>query len=476
MPSEFEFDRREFLRRGAAAGFALAAAPLVGCGKDEDPRQERVAIIGAGLAGLTCAYRLQQAGIPSTVFEARADRVGGRCFTARDFADGQVAEHGGEFIDTEHERIRALAMELGLELEDRRAASGDLPEVHGARYFEDRLVESRYLFRGYEAMVRKLRRTSAAQLDSLSASEWLDLNVPAGSDSPLGRSTGAYLVSDYGLEPEELSGASLLGLVGGSGADERFHVAGGNDQVATRMADMLPRDALTMDAPLTSLRATDDGYELEVAGVGALKAERVVLAAPFTTLRDVDLEEAKLSSEKTAAIDELGMATNSKLLLPLRERPEAYGDWSGNVFADHPFQYSWDTSLTQDGRAGLITVYYGGEDGAGLPAPEGGHGSAPPDAVREVLSVLELAAPGIRGGVTGEPMVSNWSLDQWAKGSYAAFEPGQTTDFAEVAGRAEGGIHFAGEHTSIEFQGYLEGAVESGERAAREVAVALRHA
>ena len=84
-------------------------------------------------------------------------------------------------------------------------------------------------------------------------------------------------------------------------------------------------------------------------------------------------------------------------------------------------------------------------------------------------AVLERAAPGISEGFNGRAVASNWSADPWARGSYAAFLPGQTTKYGLVAKRTEGGIHFAGEHTSTNYQGFLEGAVETGERAAREV-------
>ena len=73
---------------------------------------------------------------------------------------------------------------------------------------------------------------------------------------------------------------------------------------------------------------------------------------------------------------------------------------------------------------------------------------------------------------TAAAFAYNWTADPWARGSYAAFLPGQTTRFAPIIKRPEGGIHFAGEHTSVAFQGFLEGAVVSGERAAREVLAA----
>ncbi len=254
-PPPGQLTRRSLLRRGAAAGALLAAGPLAACGGSSPPRREEVVIVGAGLAGLTCAYRLQKAGIEAAVVEARDDRLGGRCFTARGFADGQVGEHGGEFIDTNHLRIQALVDELGLELEDREAAFRALPPTRGARIFEGELQTSPEVYRGYATMLRRLRaeaqRTgydgpydspAAQRFDAGEAQDWLDGNVPGGSGSLLGLATSAYLASEFGLDADELAATSLLYLTEGNsededGSDERFHVAGGNDLIVRGLAE-----------------------------------------------------------------------------------------------------------------------------------------------------------------------------------------------------------------------------------------------
>ena len=95
--TERPLSRRQFLARSAAlGGAALVAGPLgafggsVGSASDKRRQRPGVVVVGAGLAGLTCAYRLHQHGVAASVYEARPDRVGGRCWTAREFADGQV--------------------------------------------------------------------------------------------------------------------------------------------------------------------------------------------------------------------------------------------------------------------------------------------------------------------------------------------------------------------------------------------------
>jgi monoamine oxidase len=162
------------------------------------------------------------------------------------------------------------------------------------------------------------------------------------------------------------------------------------------------------------------------------------------------------------------MGTNSKLLMQFRHRFVRDGRWNGELSTDRPFLDTWDTSLTQRGETGLLTVYSGGSVGAGYSARRA-HGPAPPGVVHETLAALERAVPGIGREFTGRAWLDDWTADPWAHGSYAAFLPGQTTRYSGVIARAEGGVHFAGEHTSVPYQGFLEGAVESGQRCAREV-------
>ncbi len=495
-PPDLTFSRRQFLGRSAALGGALlVAGPLAACGGSSEPApgRRRVAVIGAGLAGLTCAHRLNQRGIPVDVYEARPDRIGGRCWSARGFAQGQVGEHGGEFIDSDHSRIRALVAELGLRLEDRAAWAKRRSGVHSLIYLDGSLRNQGQVLRGFGALKRRLRsdalRTgylssgysspAAHRFDRMTARGWLEANVPGGADSPLGQVVSEYLSEEFGLDAGRLSATNLFYILekpgadpaSSDGSDERFHVHGGNDQVARHLADALPRDSVRLDAPLEALRRRPGGsYGLHFSGIrDEVVADRVVLTTPFTTLRLVDLERSGLSPRKREAIKMLGMGTNSKLLMQFRRRPSHYRRWDGDFVTDRPLLDTWDSSLTQRGGDGLLTVYSGGAVGAGYPVSRA-HGPAPASVVRQTLAVLERAAPGISRDFSGRAWLDEWSADPWSRGSYAAFLPGQTTSFAGAIARPEGGLHFGGEHTSVAYQGFFEGAVESGERCAREVA------
>jgi monoamine oxidase len=447
-----------------------------------------VVVVGAGLAGLACAHRLRRGGIDAAVYEARPDRVGGRCWTAREFAQGQVGEHGGEFIDSDHARMRALVAELGLRLEDGVAWARRRSGAYSRLYLDGALRSYDDVYRDFGTLKRRLRADArraqyagaysgpaARAFDDRTAAEWLDARVPGGGDSLLGRAMREYLSEEFGLDADDLSATNIFYLLEGDrrdidGSDERYHVHGGNDQVPRGLADRLPDGAIRLDAPLEALWHRGDGtYGLRFAGTSAdVIADQVVLALPFTTLRDVDLERASFSRMKRECIDRLGMGTNAKVLMQFRHRPYHEARWDGELATDRPFLDTWDSSLTQAGTMGLLTVYSGGAVGAGYAARRA-HGPAPAAVVRETLGALERAVPGISRDFAGRAWLDDWAADRWAHGSYAAFLPGQTTRYSGVISRAEGNVHFAGEHTSVAYQGFLEGAVESGERCAREV-------
>lgn len=495
-------EHRRVTRRAAVqTGLAAAASLAAGCGPRRPPAtdgragavgddQLPVAIVGAGIAGLTAAYRLTQAGVPVRVFEAQ-NRVGGRMLSLRDrFPDGQVVELGGELIDSNHEHIRALAAEFDIPLDD-LAESPDAIDLEvdffgGVRRSLTEVVEA---YRPVAARVERDLATiggdhdvtfrtplGAAALDRTSLADWLrSVETEAWFRTLL---DVAY-TTEYGLETDEQSVLNLLLWIDPApdpfrvfgDSDERWHTRGGNDRitqalaagVGSRIETGMRLEALRLRPDgLVALTMTRGGTPIDIA------ASHVILALPFTMLREVRLE-ADLTPAKRAAIAELGYGTNAKLMMAFRERlwRTSYRS-NGSVLTDLPFQVTWETSRGQRGAAGVLTNFTGGRQGLRI-----GEDDAAGQAARVVADLARIF-PGIDVLRDGMPEARfHWPTHPYVRGSYAAFRPGQWTAFNGACAEPEGRVHFAGEHCSVVAQGFMEGGCETGERAARDVIAAL---
>lgn len=491
-----QITRREWLRQAAIATTAVvgAAALPLSVGTANAATAPRIVVVGGGLAGLTCAYRLQQAGHRATVYEA-ADRLGGRCWTLRGaFADGQMVERGGELIDQSHAEIRQLAQELGLTLDNLLQAekNGTEPFFHfdGVPYSYTQATND---LKGiWQKLHRDLSEASyptlynsytprGRVLDHMSIVDWINESVPGGVQSKLGQLLDVAYNIEYGAESSEQSALNLLYLLGYRGqgqlrlfgpSNEKYHVRGGNDQIAARLAERLAGQIVTGAALVAIKTNSTGGYTLSFqqgARVRDVVADKVVLALPFTMLRSsVDISRAGFSARKRTAITQMGMGTNSKLHLQFTERHWETLGCNGDTFSDTGYQNTWDVSRAQAGRSGILVNYTGGRVGASFAS-----NSSPTACTQTFLGQAEPVLPGIKARWNGLASLDAWPNYRWTKGSYSCWKVGQYTAFAGVEREWEGNCHFAGEHTSIDFQGYLNGAVESGERAADEIVADL---
>jgi monoamine oxidase len=476
--------RRRFLRNSAGASAALALAACVPMPRTRD--DDDIVIVGAGVAGLTCAYRLRQAGKRVRVFEAQ-ERIGGRMFSLRNhFADAQVCELGGELIDTGHARVRALAAELGLVLDDLSqdptAAAGDIWFANGRRYSETGILAA---FAPLAAAIARDAETipdeeityatpgGVEALDRESMSAWLDRN---GASGWLRTLIEVAYTTEMGLECDEQSALNFLTFIDPGtetfrifgASDERFHVRGGNDQIPHRLGAALGASVETGQV-LEAIRQGADGtYTLSFkrgAGASEVRAKRVVIAVPFTTLRRVRID-VDLSPVKRRAIDALRYGTNAKLMIGFDERIW----WTqhrlgGATYSDLKTQTTWETSRLQPGKAGILTNFVGGrhgiEIGEGTPKTQADAATAQLDAIFPGLSAARANSREAR---------FHWPSFPWTLGSYACFTPGQWTTIRGAIGERAGNLFFAGEHCAFDNQGFMEGGVETGEWAAAEIA------
>ena len=479
--------RRQFLGTSALAAAGAAAAA---CAPMRSSRRAAtgggVVVVGAGIAGLTAAYRLQEQRVPVRLYEAQS-RVGGRMFSLRGhFADSQVVELGGELIDTGHTRIRHLAAELGVVLDDLSredpVLQTDLFWFGGARRSEAEVVDA---FRpvaarieadlgtiGGDGSVSYSEPNGAEALDRLSIAQWLDREGVSGWFRDL---LDVGYTTEYGLEIDRQSALNFLLMIDPNPdpfkifgeSDERFHAHAGNDSIPTELARRL-EGAIETGMVLEAVSQRLDG-SFRCAfrrGDGSVEvdAEHLVLALPFTLLRDVRLD-LELPAVKRRAIAELGYGTNAKLMVGFAQRVWRLAHRSnGSVIAELPFQTTWETSRHQDGAAGVLTNFTGGDHGVEL-----GKGTAAEQAAALVRD-LERVFPGVGAARSGMAEARfHWPSHPWTRGSYASYLVGQWTAICGAEGERVGRLHFAGEHCSLEAQGFMEGGCETGEAAALEI-------
>jgi monoamine oxidase len=483
------WSRRRFLGTAAIA----AAGTTIGLPRiaRAEEHELRVVILGAGAAGLTCAYRLQQSGIAATILEA-SPRVGGRMYSLQNFfPDDQTAELGGELIDTDHHAIRNLARELGVELIDLTY----LDQSNGHDYFIDGKVyksDSAWIeaFRPVaEAVRRDLGENDencevtwdsgtarGKELDAMSVAEWLDRNHITGT---IRKVIEAAYVGEFGLQLEEQSALNLLCAVGTTPdtfgifgeSNERFRCRTGNGTIPVRLSQELQQD-VDLGTVVEAIRNRNGGFEIAVRRGGTaatIAADLLVTTIPLTVMRKLDLRNLDLTPAQRGTIMNQGYGTNSKMMVGLDARPWVAMNVTAYTFSDLPFQACWDTSRGQRGQHAILTNFTGGRQGLRV-------GEGPlQDRAREFVTQADQVFPGTAAAYTGKAVRQIWPTYEYSQGSYTCYRPGQYQRYYGALAEPHGRLFFAGEHT-VEESGFMNSAVESGERAAKEVLRAMGRA
>jgi monoamine oxidase len=498
--AERERERRAVSRRRFLAMSAGAASiPLLAACGEETPgpgpgdEKPTVAIVGGGIAGVHCAYRLKKLGVDATIYDA-GKRLGGRMFTDRTtFPDGMHCELGGELIDTGHQTMRDLAVELGLELYDYNDDDPSLRTLVANIGGKD-LTEQEILM-GFAPIAAKIdtalatltdqddlfvyynKHNGGEALDALSISAWLDSIGASGDIRTL--LEVAYNI-EYGLETNECNVLNLMLLISTDtmklelfgDSDERFHTKLGNDSFPTLLAKSLTAEQIELETSLQAISEASDGrYVLDFQQGGAAKqvtADHVVLALPFSMLRKVDVK-LELSAPKKSAIAEMGYGTNAKLMAGFSSRPWRENHTSnGETFTDLPYQATWETSRLQPGKSGIITNFTGGKLGVAI-----GNGT-PEERLQDFLTQFDKVFTGAKAASNGKVARMHWPTSPLVLGSYSSYKVGQYTKFAGSEQERFKNVHFCGEHTSLDAQGYMEGGAATGAMAAAEIAADLK--
>lgn len=483
-------------RRDVLAGLAaMGLAPAFGQPADAAvSKTSRIAIIGAGLAGLVALDRLVAAGFDATIYEARG-RIGGRVLTSAGLPEaGLYVEDGAHLVNTNHGDILALAKRFNIGLIDRGAMTArERFVVDGREVAEAELIAE---FRPLAARIAEDAGAvdtdfdrHAPLFDAMSVQRYLD--AAGAAASPRARALiDATIRTEFGSEPSEVSALELffnlpaindekVALI--SGSDERYSLAGGSSTIPRALAEpLMPR--IKTGHALVSVRRQGKTVVLAFANGQSVTADRVIITVPAQILRTIDFGDT-LPPAWQALTQELSCGRNEKINAGYATRPweplvgAGGAAWAVRTGEPGLFSEFWGASVGQDAvPQGVLTWFFGGHQVSALQdlGPEG------------ILRACEREiAPAIPGLAARSLRRTAWAADPYAQGAYSRFLPGQLTRYAahfwaeDDDGKVtpplpSGPILFAGEHLSDAHTGYMNGAAQTGRLAAEQLIGARR--
>ncbi|HMV82360.1 MAG TPA: FAD-dependent oxidoreductase [Blastocatellia bacterium] len=480
-------NRRTFLKRSLAAAAVSTFQPNAN-NEFRQSGSKKVIVLGAGLAGMVAAYELIQAGHDVTVLEART-RSGGRVWTLRDdYPEGIYAEAGATNVFDNHAWTMKYLKLLGVALEPMESSSGAaLYHLRGKRVLlkqgnpvdwplelrADEKGRSRAeLWSKYVAPVlRELGDlesvgwppASLNRFDRISFTEFLRQQ---------GASPGATEILKLGLADQLGDGAdttSALNLLREAALratlKQAFFIRGGSDTFTKAFAAKLG-DRIHYGLPAMRIEQNARGVRITCRQADShqnFAADYLICAIPFSVLKTVEVSPG-FSTTKQQVIAQLGNTSVVRVFLQTRRRFWLDEGLTGSATTDLPIMTAYDKAHYLPGTRGMLEAYVAGEKARKLAAMTA--------AERLALTVkqLEQCLPGLAQHYEGGASVC-WDQEEWSRGAYAWFKPGQMETWLPHFASPEGRVHFAGDHLSP-WPGWMNGALQSGYRAAREVSQA----
>ncbi len=440
-------------------------------------KKKKVAIIGAGISGLVCAYELNKQGYEVELFEAR-DRIGGRIHTLRSCFDHNLyAEAGAMAISDRDKYVHRYVEEFNLPLASR------LPLHQSLSFYLDQQIipidampqncpyplnpqeQSWEMYNFWIKVLRPLLATiSPEDLKELTSEKCIEYDKMSFRE----------LLHKLDLSPGaiKLMQTSLLHLIGGSfdelsalsimiyalkstHSKQSFTIIGGNDQLCKHLAKPL-QNHIHLNSPVTHIDQTSKQIVLTTAHQ-QYTADHLILSVPLPLLNQITFTPT-LSQEKQTAIAEIPYTTISRHFIQYEKHPE---EKINMVIADDPHAWLEDHTFHQQSTRGILEVHTSGKSAKHYQQ------LSPEKRKKHTLSKLKPIYPKLETLYEKERFIC-WDDEPYSRGAYCYYKPGQITDHLPHIKKPEGKLHFCGEHTSLYFAS-INGAIESAHRVLEEI-------
>ncbi len=438
-----------------------------------------VVVVGAGLSGLCAARKLRANGASVVVVEAR-DRVGGRTITET-IGNGSF-DLGGQWIGPEQKRVHQLVDELGLDTTPTYVDGKKVLEVEGKvstykRSIASMSVPNLIQLTGAMSYVNRVRKRvspsspmateGAEALDGETLETWRSRIVKSAK---INRVIDATVRTIFGTEARDLSalyflmhinaGGGLLNLTEARGGAQQDGIVGGAQKLSVRLAQELG-DAVVLNTPVRKLIQGTDGIDA-VSEHRSIGGKYAVVAVPPTLAGRIEYEPS-VSVGRDQLTQRFAMGSVVKVIVTYEFAFWREAGFSGEaVSSDGPLSVVYDSTSHDDRQPALVGFIVGAQARQWSTQPMA-------DRQRRVTAALARYFGDAANGFSDYREL-DWGMEQWSRGGPAgSLPPGVLTHSFAHLRKPEGRIHWAGSEAATEWIGYMEGAIQSGERAADEI-------